>query len=150
MFIGKHLCQGLFLSHNIIKKDALAQGFSCECCKIFKNTFFKISKNNKNKKNKNTFFETIKHNKFDQIWKFKIISNIFQATHDILVLTDPVIICTYLSTTDRHFRDQGNVRHPNSKLLKCDLVQTLNTVQNPSLRDFAAEKASLVYFIISV
>ena len=30
-------------------------------------------------------------------------------------------------TTDRHFCDQGNDHHPTSKLLKCDLVQTLNT-----------------------
>ena len=29
-------------------------------------------------------------------------------------------------TTDRHFRDQVNVRHPISKLLKCALVQRLN------------------------
>ena len=40
------------------------------------------------------------------------ISNIFQETRDFLVLTDPLIICTYLKTTDRHFRDQVNVRHP--------------------------------------
>ena len=55
------------------------------------------------------------------------ISNIFQETNDFLVLTDPLIICIYLRTTDRHFREQGNVHHPTSKLLKCDLVQTLNT-----------------------
>ena len=61
------------------------------------------------------------------------ISNIFQETHDFLVLTDPVIICIYLRTTDRHFRDQGNVRHPTSKLLKCDLVLTLNAFRNPLL-----------------
>ena len=33
-FTGKHLCQSLF-----IKKETLAQVFSCEFCKIFKNTF---------------------------------------------------------------------------------------------------------------
>ena len=74
------------------------------------------------------------------------ILNIFQETHDFLVLTDIVTICIYLRTTDRHFRDQGNVRHPISKLLKCDLFQTLNTFRNPSLRIFAAGKASLVTF----
>ena len=37
------------------------------------------------------------------------ISNIFQKTNDFLVLTDPAIICIYLRTTDRDFRDQGNV-----------------------------------------
>ena len=72
------------------------------------------------------------------------ISNILQETHYFLVLTDLVIICIYLRTTDRHFREQGNVRHPTSKLLKWDLVQTLNTFGNPSLRIFAAGKASLV------
>ena len=64
--------------------------------------------------------------------------------HDFLVLTDPVIICIYLRTTDIHFYDQRNGHHPTSKLLKCDLVQTLNTFRNPFLRIFAAEKASLV------
>ena len=34
-FTGKHLCQKLF-----IKKESLAQVFSCEFCKIFKNNFF--------------------------------------------------------------------------------------------------------------
>ena len=42
-FTGKHLCQGLFISGpkacNFIKKDTLTQVFSCEFCKIFKNTF---------------------------------------------------------------------------------------------------------------
>ena len=71
------------------------------------------------------------------------ISNIFQETH-VLVLTDPVIICIFLRTADRNFRDQGKVCHPTSKLVKCDLVQTLNTFRNPSLRIFAAGKASLV------
>ena len=46
------------------------------------------------------------------------ISNIFQETHHFLVFADPVIICICFW----HFRDQGNVRHPTSKLLKCDLV----------------------------
>ena len=50
------------------------------------------------------------------------ISNIFLETYAFLVLTDPVIIYICLRTTDRHFRDHGNVRHPISKLLKCDLV----------------------------
>ena len=35
-FTGKHVCQSL----NFIKKETLAQGFSYEFCKIFKNTFF--------------------------------------------------------------------------------------------------------------
>ena len=75
---------------------------------------------------------------------FENFNFIFQETHDLLVLKDPVIICIYLRTTDRHFRDQGNVRHPTSKLLKCDLVQTSNIFRNPSLRIFAAGKAFFV------
>ena len=44
-FTGKHLCQSLFFSctpqaFNFIKKDTLAQEFSCEFCGISKNTFF--------------------------------------------------------------------------------------------------------------
>ena len=50
------------------------------------------------------------------------ILNIFQETNGFLVLSDPVIICIYLRTTDKHFYDQGNVGHPTSKLIKCDLV----------------------------
>ena len=34
------MCQNLFLSCNFIKKETLAQGFSCMFCKIFKNIFF--------------------------------------------------------------------------------------------------------------
>ena len=45
----------------------------------------------------------------------KFISNIFQETHNFLVLTDPVIICIYL-----------------------------RTIRNPSLQVLAAGKASLV------
>ena len=72
------------------------------------------------------------------------ISNIFQGTHDFLVLADPLIICIYLRTTDRHFRDQGNARHLTSKLRKWDLLQTLNTSQKPSLWIVAAGKSSFV------
>ena len=45
-FTGKHLCQNLFFSKvagqacNFIKKEILAQVFSFEFCKIFKNTIF--------------------------------------------------------------------------------------------------------------
>ena len=43
-FTGKHLCQSLFLNKvaglcNFIKKETLAQVFSCEFCEISKNTF---------------------------------------------------------------------------------------------------------------
>ena len=44
-FTGKHQGQSLFLikwpqACNFIKKETLAQVFSCEFCEIFKNTFF--------------------------------------------------------------------------------------------------------------
>ena len=44
-FTGKHLYQSLIFNKvagpcNFIKKEALAQVFSCEFCEIFKNTFF--------------------------------------------------------------------------------------------------------------
>ena len=45
-FTGKHLCQSRFLMRlqtsglRFIKKETLAQVFSCEFCKISKNTFF--------------------------------------------------------------------------------------------------------------
>ena len=38
------------------------------------------------------------------------ISNIFQETHDFLVLTDPVIICIYFRTTDI-FVTMGTSKH---------------------------------------
>ena len=45
-FTGKYLCQGLFFKKvagaacNFIKKETLAQVFSCEFCEISKNIFF--------------------------------------------------------------------------------------------------------------
>ena len=38
-FTEKHLCQSLFFN-NFIKKETLAQVFSCEFCEISKNTYF--------------------------------------------------------------------------------------------------------------
>ena len=37
-FTEKYLCRSLFLKIKIIEKEIPAQIFSCECCKIFKNT----------------------------------------------------------------------------------------------------------------
>ena len=44
-FTGKHLCQSLFFDKvagpcNFLKKETLAQVFSCEFCQISKNSFF--------------------------------------------------------------------------------------------------------------
>ena len=45
---GKHLCQSLLFNKvaglcNVIKKNTLAEVFSCGFCEIFKNTFFYIT-----------------------------------------------------------------------------------------------------------
>ena len=42
------------------------------------------------------------------------ILSIFPETYNLLVLTDPVLICIYLRTTDRHFCDQGSIHHTNA------------------------------------
>ena len=43
-FTGKHVCQSLFFNKVAglitVKKETLAQVFSCEFCEIFKDTFF--------------------------------------------------------------------------------------------------------------
>ena len=40
-FTEKHLCQSIFFNKKVfIKKENLAQVFSCEFCEISKNTFF--------------------------------------------------------------------------------------------------------------
>ena len=46
-FSGKHLCQSLFFNKvtglrfaTLLKKETLAQVFSCDFCEIFKNAFF--------------------------------------------------------------------------------------------------------------
>ena len=46
-FTGKHLCQSLFFNKvaglrlaTLLKKETLAQVFSCDFCEIYKNTFF--------------------------------------------------------------------------------------------------------------
>ena len=72
------------------------------------------------------------------------VLGIFHETHDYLVSSDSVIICIYIKTNSRHFSDQGNVI---SKLLKCDLIQTLNNFWNPSLQIFAAGILSLVLIV---
>ena len=64
------------------------------------------------------------------------ILNTFEKTHDFLVLMNSLILGIYLRITHRCFRDQRNVRHPTAKLLKCGLVETLNTFRNLSLRIF--------------
>ena len=97
----------------------------------------------------NPFFgsETPKHNAFNQFWKFEFHFEHFPINNQFLSLKDPLIICIYLRTTNRHFRNLRNVRHPTSNLLKSDLVETLNTFRNRFSRIFAAGKASLVLIV---
>ena len=72
----------------------------------------------------------------------------FENLNSILERFDGPSNYLYLFKSNRQtFSRQGNVRHSTSKLLKCDLVQTLNTFRNPSLRFFAAGKASLVDYM---
>ena len=69
----------------------------------------------------------------------------FENLNSILERFDGPSNYLYLFKSNRQtFSRQGNVRHSTSKLLKCDLVQTLNTFRNPSLRIFDAGKTSLV------
>ena len=76
-------------------------------------------------------WETPKNNVFDLIGEnfenLNSISNIFQKTHDFLVFTNSVINFTYYKrasvnlfekSTDRHFRDQGNIRHTTPTVIK--------------------------------
>ena len=63
-------------------------------------------------------------------------------------MTDPVIICICLRTTNRHFRDQGNVCHPASKLVKCDLVQPLDTFWNSC--GFLLRGRHLLFYMINL
>ena len=72
--------------------------------------------------------------------------NSISNNHDFLVLTELVIICIYLRTTDKHFRDQENVCHPTSELLKCDLVQT--NLSKSIFADFYCRKG-ISYFQFS-
>ena len=75
------------------------------------------------------------------------ISNMSQETHNFLVFMDPVIICICLISTDKHFHDQGNVRHPTSKLLKYDLIQILNNLSQHFFVNFCCrEGISCLYW----
>ena len=84
-------------------------------------------------------FETPKHNDFDEFWKLKFHFEHFPKNTRFLSFDGPSnYLHLFLRTTDRHFLDQGNIRHPTSKLLKCDLVETLQI--------FVAGKANLVLY----
>ena len=81
------------------------------------------------------------------------ISNIFQETQYFLVLKDSVIICIYLRKSRRKSLWEktptdiawpGNVCHPISTLLKCDLAQKLNIFWDYLWQIFSAGKASYI------
>ena len=109
------------------------------------------------------FGETSTYNAFDltdEIFEnLNSISNIFQEPHDFLIFTDlvsfflqEVASLSFPVESQPKFprRKQWrmfswSVERPSSKLLKWDLVYLLNTLGNPSLRIFAAGKASLIW-----
>ena len=68
---------------------------------------------------------TPEHNAFDQFWKSKFHFEHFPRTTCFLSFDEPSNYCIYLGTTDKHFRDQGNVLHPTSNLITCDLPKHL-------------------------
>ena len=79
------------------------------------------------------------------------ISVISQETHNLSF--DRPTNYLFLFTTERHFRYQGNVLHPTSKWVKCDLVWTLNTFRNPFLRVFLSGRHlsfQIFYFILLI
>ena len=82
--------------------------------------------------------------KFDQFWKFKFHFKHFLRNTRFPSFRGPTNYFHLFKNHQQTFRNQGNVRHSTSKLLKCDLAQTLNTFWNHSLRIVAADKASLV------
>ena len=83
---------------------------------------------------------------------FENLNFLFLNLVFLLFLLDPGIsICIYSITTDRDFLNQQSVSQPSSsKLLKCDLVQTLNAFQNSSILIFAAGKTSIVYVFLQI
>ena len=83
--------------------------------------------------------ETPKHNPFDQFRKIKFHFVHFPRNMRFLSFDRPSNNL-YLRTTNRHFREQENVRHPISKLLKCDLVQTLSTFLEPFIANFCCRE----------
>ena len=82
--------------------------------------------------------KTPKHNAFHKFWKFKSHFEYFSRNTWFLSLDDPVIICIYLTTTDRHCLDQKNIRHDNLKVTKRWFRPNFSEYL------FAAGKASLV------
>ena len=56
------------------------------------------------------------------------ILNIFQETRFLSFYWPSNYLYLFLTTIFRHFRDQRNVRHSTSKLLKCDLVLSFWTL----------------------
>ena len=73
----------------------------------------------------------------------------FRCLRDTLFLRfDGLSDHLYLFKNHRRTFLWPGVRDLTSKLLKCDLIQTLNTFRNPSLRSFVAGNASLVWISI--
>ena len=89
--------------------------------------------------------ETPKHNTFDQFWKFKSHFEHFPRNTRLLSFEGPSNYL-YLFKNYRQTFSWPGERPSSLKLLKCDLIQTLNTFWDLYLRIITAGKASLAYF----
>ena len=94
--------------------------------------------------------EIPEHNDFDQFWKIKFHFQHFPRSTRFLSFDGHSNYLYLFKKQQQTFRDQLNVRRPTSKLLKCDMDQTLNTFRNPSSWIFDAGTASLVGFRIEL
>ena len=93
-------------------------------------------------------FEAPKHNGFDEFWKLKFHFEHFPKNTRFLSFDGPSnYLHWFLRTTDRHFLDQGNARHPTSKFLKCDLVETLHF--RTLIRGFLLPGRQILFYIAS-
>ena len=93
-------------------------------------------------------FEAPKHNGFDEFWKLKFHFEHFPKNTRFLSFDGPSnYLHLFLRTTGRHFLDQGNVLHPTSKLLKCDLVETLHL--RTLIRGFLLPGRQILFYITS-
>ena len=88
------------------------------CTQIFFFIFFDKSRNRMLYSEQPAFLMAQRHLKTMLLTTFENLNsfwNIFQETHNFLVLTDQIIICIYLRTTISHFREQWKVRRLTSK-----------------------------------
>ena len=78
--------------------------------------------------------EAPNHNDFEQFWKFEFHFEHFPRNTRFLRFDGSINHLFLVKNHQQKFRDQENVRHPTSNLLKWDLIKTLITFQKPYLR----------------